>query len=193
MILITNTLPTKGKCIMYQYLIFLFNLPTKNSSMFFVSISNPKGVLKSLDTSPCFRHLHLHRAHHGDLGCLYAFPYPRPLSQFNSKPHATRNSFKSSITFFTSSSLSLSVICILRDDLLNFFLHKFYSLDCTLPSSLLHHHMGLIFGMNSKIEMRILCLEDLDAKLDFWFHLCVKLKKQNFVKKKHYKQGLVTH
>ncbi len=176
MILITNTLPTKGKCIMYQYLIFLVNLPTKNSSMFFVSTSNPKGVPKSLDTSLSSRHLHLHRAHHGDLGCSYAFMYPRPLSQFNSKPHATRNSSKSLITFFTLSSLPLSVICILRDDLLTFFLHKFYSWDCALPSNLLHHHMGLIFEMNSKIEMRILCLEDLDAKLDFWFHLCVKLK-----------------
>jgi len=43
--------------------------------------------------------------------------------------------------------------------------------------------MGLIFGINSKIEIRILCFEDLDAKLDFWFHLCVK-SKNNFEKKR---------
>ncbi len=107
--LITKTLPTKGKCIMYQYLIFFLNLPTKNSSMFFMSTSIPKGVPQSLDPSPSYGHLHLHRAHHGGLGCLCAFQYPRLLSQFNSRLDAIRNSSKSLITFFTLSSSPQSV------------------------------------------------------------------------------------
>jgi hypothetical protein len=39
----------------------------------FVSTSIPKGVPKSMDTSPSSHHLLLHRAHHGDLSCLCAF------------------------------------------------------------------------------------------------------------------------
>jgi hypothetical protein len=50
--------------------------------------------------------------------------------------------------------------------------------------------MGLIFGIKSKIESRILCFEDLDAKLNFWFHLCVK-SKNRILEKKDYKQGLM--
>lgn len=136
---------------------FFLSLPTKNSSMFFMSTSIPKGVPKSLDKSPSSTQLHLHRAHHGGLSCFYAFQYLKFFSQLHSRLNVISNSSKSLITFFTLflSPLSVNLMSFAYYEIIyQFFLPKVLFLGLHLPQGNVECDFTITFNISPMMRKR---------------------------------------